>query len=100
MIRHKVNDYAVWKDVFDDFADFRRSSGEKSFRIFHPADDANDLTLLIEWDTRENAEQFLASHELRTKMQEAGVAESPTVHYFVEAASGSLEQGQYSKTKG
>jgi heme-degrading monooxygenase HmoA len=90
LIKHKVNDYDAWKAVFDNFADFRRSSGEKSYRILHQIDDPNDLTILFEWDTQNNAETFLASHELKSAMQEAGVAETPKIQFLNEAANGSL----------
>jgi hypothetical protein len=90
LIKHKVNDYAVWKDVFDNFADFRKSSGEKSYRILYQHDDPNDLMLLFDWDTQENAETFLASNELKSAMREAGVAEAPKIEFFNEAANGSL----------
>jgi quinol monooxygenase YgiN len=90
LIQHKVNEYAAWKDIFDNFAGFRRSSGEKSYRIFHPVNDPNDLTLLFEWDTQKNAETFLASPELRSAMQEAGVAEAPRIQFVNEVAQGTF----------
>jgi len=90
LIKHKVKEYDAWKDAFDKFADFRRSSGEKSYRILHPADDPKDLTLLFEWDTQKNAETFLASSELKSAMQRAGVAEAPEIQFLKEAARGAL----------
>jgi len=61
LIKHKVEDYETWKKAFDNFASFRESSGEKSYRIFHEAGAENDLVLLFEWDTPANAKTFLAS---------------------------------------
>jgi len=90
MIKHKVVDYAAWKVEFDNFADVRKSSGEKSYRILHPSDDPNNLTLLFEWDSMKNAETFLASPELKTTMQRAGVAEEPKVLFLNEVAQGTL----------
>jgi hypothetical protein len=90
LIRHKVNNYTEWKNVFDDFADFRRTSGEKSYRILHPADNNNDLTLLFEWDSQKNAETFLESSELKTAMERAGVAEEPMIQFFKKAEEGVL----------
>ena len=90
MIKHKVQDYAAWKAEFDNFADTRRSSGEKSYRILHPSDDPNDLTLLFEWDSPENAETFLSSKELKSTMQRAGVAEEPKIQFLNEVAKGNL----------
>ena len=90
MIRHRVQDYTAWKAEFDSFADFRRSSGEKSYRIMRPGDDANDLILFFEWDNRANAETFLSSSELKTAMQRAGVAEEPNIVFLNEVAQGAL----------
>ncbi len=90
MITHKVKDYAAWKVEFDNFVDVRKSSGEKSYRILHPGDNPNDLTLLFEWDNRKNAETFLASPELKSTMQQAGVAEEPRIQFFNEVAQGTL----------
>jgi len=90
LVKHKVNDYAAWKDAFDSFADFRKSAGEKSFQILHQDNDPNDLTLLFKWDTRENAESFLASEELKSTMERAGVTETPNIQFLNEVAEGSL----------
>jgi quinol monooxygenase YgiN len=90
MIRHKVQDYATWKTAFDNFASFRRTSGEQSYRILHPSDDSNDLTLIFEWDSQGHAETFLASPELKDAMQQAGVAEEPKIQFMNEPAQGAL----------
>ena len=90
LIKHKVNDYETWKMAFDNFADFRRSSGEKSYHILRRIDDPNDLTLLFEWDSQKNAAAFLASGELKSAMQEAGVAEAPEIRFLNEADKGLL----------
>ncbi len=90
MIKHRVRDYAAWRREFDNFVDTRRSFGEKSYRILHPGDDPNDLLLLFEWDTVKNAETFLASPELKSAMQRAGVAEKPTIQFLSEVAQGTL----------
>lgn len=90
LVRHKVNNYAAWKDVFDKFVDTRRASGEKSFHIMSPADDPNDLTLLFDWDTAENAKAFMESPELKNAMQKGGVAEEPQIQFLDKIASGTL----------
>ena len=83
LIKHRVNDFAAWKNVFDNFVDFRKSSGEKSYRILHAGDDSNDLTILFEWDSKTNAETFLASSELKDAMQKAGVAAWAYINGFM-----------------
>ena len=90
IIRHKVKDYSTWKSAFDSFAEYRKTSGEKSYRILHPSTDPNDLVLFFEWESTEKAETFLQSSELRTTMERAGVAESPKVEFLNQVDIGSL----------
>ena len=90
LIRHRVNDYAAWKSAFDEFIGFRRSGGEKTYRIYHPEDDPNNLILLFEWDSIDNARTFLGSQELKETMQQAGVAEAPEISFLHEADRGTV----------
>ena len=90
LVNHKVKDYDAWKQVFDNFIDTRRSGGEKAFRILRPSDNPNDLTLLFEWDTTENAKKFMQSSELKSTMERAGVASEPKIQFLNEIAKGTL----------
>lgn len=90
MIRHRVNDFSVWKKEFDLFAKTRKSSGEKSFQIFRPEEDAENLHIMFQWDNAANARKFLDSPVLRDTMQKAGVIEDPEIKFFGESYSGTL----------
>lgn len=90
MIRHRVDNYEAWKEVFDNFADVRKASGEKSFLIFQPEGDSDNLHLLFEWDTPENARKFLESSELKNAMRKAGVSEPPEIRFLNESERGKL----------
>jgi len=87
LIRHKVEDYSAWKKVFDGFIDTRRTSGEKSYQLFHPDDDPNNLVALFEWDTLNNAKKFVNGQELKEAMGNAGVVEQPEVYFLEEYAN-------------
>jgi quinol monooxygenase YgiN len=89
-IKHKVADYNTWKATFDAFVDTRRAGGEKSFQIFHPDNEPNNLFLIFEWDNLENAHSFLASEELKNAMKQAGVIEEPQIHFLNELDKGVL----------
>jgi len=85
LIKHKVKDYDVWdvwKKQFDAFADTRKSSGEQSFQIYRPVEDTENLHLLFQWDTVENARKFLELPALKETMQKAGVIETPKIKFF------------------
>ena len=90
LVTHRVNDYATWKKVFDEFVETRKSFGEKTYQILHPTEDPNNLTLVFGWDTPQNAKRFFESTELQTTMQNAGVAEKPTITFMEESAHGTL----------
>ena len=84
LIHHEVADYAAWKSVFDAALDWRHKNGERSCRIFHSAGQINDLTLLLEWESLDQARQFMASDELKTRMANAGVKGQARVEYLTE----------------
>ena len=90
LIRHKVKDYTAWKAVFDDFIETRRASGEKSWQIWHPDDDPNNLLLLFEWDSLDNARTFMANPDLKGVMEEAGVIEPPEAYFLEEYDRGTV----------
>ena len=83
-VQHKVRDYKAWRMVFDNFITTRKSAGEQSFKIWRTEEDPNDLNLLFQWDSSENARSFMTSTELQTAMQEAGVDERPKIQYLSE----------------
>lgn len=84
LVRHKVEDYARWKPVFDDDAENREANGSMGGYLFRNADDPNELVILFEWDELENVRRFGRSEELREKMQEAGVADQPDFYFLEE----------------
>ena len=88
LIRHETRDYATWKAAFDAFHVTRRASGEKSYQIFHPDGDPNNLWLLFEWDNLDNARAFMANPDLKKTMDAAGVVEQPEVFFLEEYGQG------------
>ncbi|MEE9555019.1 MAG: cyclase [candidate division Zixibacteria bacterium] len=89
-IQHKVRDYKAWKEVFDNFEDTRKSGGEKAYHIMNTEDDPNNLYVMFEWDSRENANSFLQSSELKKTMETAGVVEKPTINFLNHLDRGKL----------
>jgi hypothetical protein len=87
-VRHRIKDYTVWKQVFDGFVTKRRDGGEQTYKVARLVGEPNNLCLFFEWDTAANAERFIASAELRSPMQQAGVAEQPEIYIAEETASG------------
>jgi heme-degrading monooxygenase HmoA len=84
MIHHKVENFNKWKPKFDEHGEKRRAAGSKKYQIFHSADDANNLVLLFEWDSLDNAHAFAESEDLKQKMKEAGVIGEPDIYFLNE----------------
>ncbi len=80
-VRHKVNDYAVWRKAYDDFDGERDGMGVKGHAVFQTADDPNDVTIWHDFDSVEAAQSFAASDRLREVMLAAGVASAPDIWY-------------------
>jgi len=87
LIRHKVSDYNRWKEAFDSHLNVRKRAGEMGFRLFHNTEDPRDITLLLDWQTVEEARKFMNSDELRTAMDKAGVVGAPEICYLEDARS-------------
>ncbi|MFQ5912999.1 MAG: cyclase [Nitrospinota bacterium] len=82
LIRHKVEDYAKWKSIFDDHGATRKANGSKGGLLLRSADDPNELVILFEWDDLQKARQFSQTEDLRETMQRAGVADRPDVYFL------------------
>jgi hypothetical protein len=87
LVHHEVADYPAWKAQFDAALDWRHDNGERSARIFHAVGNLNDLTLLLEWETLDQARAFMTSDELKARMARAGVKGQPRVEYITEMYS-------------
>jgi len=84
-VRHQVSDYRAWRDTYDDFTPTAASMGRTGEAVYRALDDANGLTVSQDFETREAAEAFVGSDELRAAMGRAGVVGEPTIWLVTEA---------------
>ncbi len=85
LVRHKVEDYAKWKHVFDEHGASRKANGSKGGLLLRNADNPNEVVILLEWDDLAKARQFVQSQDLRAAMERAGVADQPDIYFLDEA---------------
>ena len=78
-VHHKVADYAKWRQVFDEMDGLRRSFGMTGSRVFHTEANPNEIAVITDWPTAEQARAYAQSPELRQGMQNAGVISQPDV---------------------
>jgi hypothetical protein len=80
-IRLTVANYDRWRSGFDANRAFRRRAGATGkTRVFQDVDDPNTVTLILQWDTLENANRFLADPALQEAMQNGGIIGTPTIN--------------------
>jgi quinol monooxygenase YgiN len=83
IVKHTVNDYGNWKQVYDDFASVRKEKGVTGANVYRIADDPNTLIVTHQFKDLGKARAFANSEELRSAMANAGV-EGPPEIWFTE----------------
>jgi hypothetical protein len=84
-VRHRVADYTAWRAVYDGFDQQRRELGVTGHALYQAVGDANDVTAWHDFASREAAESFASSPELREAMERAGVQGQPDIWLTTEA---------------
>ena len=88
LVHHQVEDYEKWKPIFDGHASFRSQMGSKGGRVFRSNENPNNIFILFEWDSIENAQKFSQSDNLKEIMKKAGVISKPDIYFLEETSSG------------
>lgn len=86
LVHHKVEDYNKFKPVFDGHASMRSQGGSRGGKIFRSTNDPNELFVLLEWDSLQNAQKFAQSDSIKEAMKSAGVVGMPSIYFVEEAA--------------
>jgi hypothetical protein len=87
LIRHKVDDYERWKQVFDGDAELRLAHGSRNARIFRNKAEQDEVWLLLEWDDLARARLFLRSEDLADFLNRAGIVGQPDYWCLEESGS-------------
>jgi hypothetical protein len=72
-VRHHVADYDAWRRVYDSVAGLQRGGGVTDKAVYRAADDADDVLVMHQFGSAEQARAFFENPDLRAAMQEAGV---------------------------
>ena len=85
-IRHRVEDYARWREGYDNHAPARQAGGAVGGGPgMRNVEDPNEVILLLGWSDLQKARAFIQSVSLKEAMQKAGVQGSPEIR-LLEAA--------------
>jgi hypothetical protein len=85
LVRQKVEDYAKWKQVFDEHAAVRATVGSKGGYVYRNSGDPNEVFVLLEVTDLQKGREFAKSEDLRKTMQRAGVTDKPDLYFLGEA---------------
>ena len=82
-IRHRVQDYARWREGFDNHAPARQAGGatDEAY-VMRDLNDPNDVTVMLGWSDLEKARSFIQSASLKDAMQSAGVVSPPEIRFL------------------
>jgi hypothetical protein len=83
-IRHHVRDYAAWQKVYDDVAALRAQHGCTAQRVMQLPGDGNELFVIHDFPTAEQAGSFAGDPALREAMGRAGVEGAPRIEIFTD----------------
>ncbi len=82
--RVTVEDYETFCDAFDDAAEMRNSAGSTDDTVYQSADNPNDVTVQVEFESIDAAKAYALSSGLREAMKRAGVQGPPTIWFVNE----------------
>ena len=77
LMQHTVRDYDAWKPVFDENEGVRAKYGVTGHTIYRDADKPNDITVLVQFESRERAEGLMRDPSLKEAMERGGVVSEP-----------------------
>jgi heme-degrading monooxygenase HmoA len=84
MVQHSVRDFDTWKPVFDEHGDVRRRHGATGHELYRGIADANEITVVNHFPSKEQAEAFAADPSLKEAMERGGVISEPRVTWAQE----------------
>lgn len=80
-VRHTVADYEAWKVGYDAHAVSRKEHGATNAQVLQSIEDPNDVVVLIEFGSLEEAKGFTSDPSLKDAMAAAGVVGAPDISF-------------------
>ena len=85
MVQHRVSDFDAWLPAFKEHAPVREQYGCRSHRVYQGVEDPHEVTIILDFPSRERAEAFYMEPSLREAMARGGVESEPRVTFLHEA---------------
>jgi len=85
IVRHRVEDYAAWRSVYDTVDGLRHQHGCTGEEVMVDPSDPHEVFVLHRFPTLGQAQAYAGSSQLKEAMGRAGVAGPPRIEIAVEA---------------
>ena len=85
-VRHHVADYEAWRRVYDGVSDMQRQGGVTAEAVYRAEDDPNEVLVMHQFSSSDEAHSFMENPDLRQAMADAGVDASSLRAEFYEQA--------------
>jgi hypothetical protein len=85
VIRHRVDEYAAWRELYDSLDYLRAQHGCTEDRVWQLNDNANDVLVTHDFATADQAAGFAGDPELAAGMARGGVTGAPKIEIFTDA---------------
>jgi uncharacterized protein (DUF1330 family) len=82
VVLHRVADYDAWRRVYDSLADVQKAGGVIADSVHRMVGDRDNVLVLHEFGTVDEARAFFASPELQDGMRRAGVQGQPRIELY------------------
>lgn len=77
VVQHEVREYGAWRPLYDKVEGLRAQYGCTAQRVWRSPEDSNNLFVLHDFPTIDQARAFASSAELKEAMLEGGVSSVP-----------------------
>lgn len=92
IVQHRVRDFDAWRPVFEEHQPVREQYGCTGHLLYRGLDDPNELTIIMQYPSRQEAEGFANDPSLREAMERGGVESEPRVTMVQEAEAADYSQ--------
>jgi uncharacterized protein (DUF1330 family) len=82
LVLHRVADYGAWREVYDSVADLQKAGGVTAESVHRMAGDRDNVLVIHEFETVDEARAFFAGEGLRDAMRRAGVQGTPRIEFY------------------
>jgi len=82
LVLHRVGDYGAWREVYDSVADLQKAGGVVTESVHRMAGDRDNVLVIHEFGTADEAHAFFSNPELQEAMGRAGVEGPPRIEFY------------------